>query len=330
MNDVVVSSRIRLARNLADFPFLSSADESERTEVYRALADEIAATSGDHETAVVDVDRADDLDKNLLVERRLISRQHAAGEGCRGVAISRDETRSLMINEEDHLRIQGLRSGLRLQELWDDVSGIDDALSRSLKFSFDEQFGYLTACPTNVGTGIRVSVMVHLPGLKLSKEIERVARAAKDMRLAVRGAYGEGTEAVGDFYQISNQTTLGQSEEEIINSLAQVTIPKIVEYEQVARESLAKTRPFHLDDAIWRAYGILCNARRISADEAQSQLSCLRLGLHMGRFEKLTLAELNSLFLNTQPAHLQKILGTTLDRGDRRIARAKYLRQHLT
>lgn len=329
MSDVVVSSRIRLARNLAGRPFLASASETQRTEIYRTIADEITSGSNSDKTQLVDVDAADELDRCLLVERHLISRQHAAGEGSRGVAISRDETRALMINEEDHLRIQGLRSGLQLQALWEDVSAIDDTLGRALDFSFDDQFGYLTACPTNVGTGIRVSVMLHLPALKISKEIDRVTRAAKDMRLAVRGAYGEGTDAIGDFYQISNQTTLGLSEEEIISSLVETTIPKIVEYELLARDSLVQNRPYHLDDKIWRAYGLLCHARRITAEETQTLLSPLRMGIQIGRFREINLATLNELFLNTQPAHLQKTLGVTLDSGQRAIARAEFLRLRL-
>lgn len=329
-SDVVVSSRIRLARNLSDHPFLSTAGSTERTEIFRTIADEVLAVSSDGRTFLVEVDRADPIDREVLVERHLISRQHAMGEGTRGVTISPDETRAVMINEEDHLRMQALRSGLQLRAAWEDVSEIDDVLGERLPFAFDRQLGYLTACPTNVGTGIRVSVMVHLPALKLTKEIERVARAAKDMRLAIRGLYGEGTEAIGDLYQISNQVTLGVAEEEVLEVLGERTIPKIVEYEKTARDTLARTRSSQLDDKVWRAYGILCHARRINNDETQMLLSSLRMGIHLGRFDVFDLRRLNELFLHTQPAHLQKLHGRTLSEEEQGVVRAEYLRGRLS
>ena len=259
---------------------------------------------------LIDIDAAEPIDCEVLVERHLISRQHAAGEGSRGVSISPSETQALMINEEDHLRI-------------------DDVLSENLAFAFDRQFGYLTACPTNVGTGIRVSVMVHLPALKLTKEIERVDRAVRDMHLAVRGMHGEGTEAIGDLYQISNQVTLGKTEEGIIAIFGEKIIPKIVEYERAARDSLAQHRPHQLDDQIWRAYGVLSNARCISSSETQGLLSPLRMGVHLGRFHELDISTVNEIFLHTQPAHLQKIHGEPLSGEQRGVVRADYIRKQL-
>ena len=329
MSDVVVSSRIRLARNLAEHPFLTTASESERTEIYRRLAAEATSTPTGADALLVDLDEIDTVDRAMLVERHLISRQHAGGEGSRGVTVSPDETQALMINEEDHLRIQALRSGMQLDALWTDVSAVDDALAKNLAFAFDQQLGYLTACPTNVGTGIRVSVMLHLPALRLTKDIERVARAARDMRLAVRGLHGEGTEAIGDLYQVSNQTTLGKTEEAIIKTFSDSIIPKIVEYERTARESFARKNAARLDDKIWRAYGLLRHARRISSSETQTLLSPIRMGIHMGRFDKFDLSLLNELFLNTQPAHLQKLSGRRLDEKERRIVRADYIRKKL-
>ena len=214
MSDVVISSRIRLARNLATFPFLSAASDSQRTEIYRTVVEAASASPLCTGALAVDVEQSDEIDKEVLVERHLISRQHAQGEGRRGVLVSPTETVAVMINEEDHVRMQGLRSGLQLDVVWSDINQVDDELEEALEFAYDARFGYLTACPTNVGTGIRVSVMLHLPALKMTQEIDRVVRAAQDMRLAVRGLYGEGTEAVGDFYQISNQTTLGKSEQQ--------------------------------------------------------------------------------------------------------------------
>ncbi len=330
VSDVVISSRIRLARNLAVHPFLLTANTSQRTETYREIVGRITAANLAADGLVIDLLETDSIDQHLLVERHLISRQHVAGEGSRGVTVSADERRAIMINEEDHLRIQTLRSGLQLDELIRDVNAIDDELSSDLAFAFDKKLGYLTACPTNVGTGIRVSVMLHLPALRLTKEIERMARAARDLHLAVRGLYGEGTEAVGDFYQVSNQTTLGKSEEAIVRMFSGKIIPKIVEYERSARETLARDHAARLDDKIWRAYGLLSNARRISSNETHSLLSPIRMGIHMGRFDRFDLKTLNEIFLFTQPAHLQKILGRSIDEDDRAVARADYIRSRLS
>jgi len=329
MSDIVISSRIRLARNLADQPFLSTASTTERTEIYHAVAGAFADTPPGKDAMLIDVEHADAVDQEVLVERHLVSRQQVNAEGSRGVTVSADETRALMINEEDHLRMQGLRSGLQLGNVWDDVDAMDDALGERLRFAFDRKLGFLTACPTNVGTGIRVSVMVHLPALKITKEIERVARAARDMRLAVRGMLGEGTEVVGDLYQISNQTTLGKSESEIIESFSERIIPKVVEYERTARDSLVRHSPSHLDDKLWRAYGVLSNARRITNEETQALFSAIRMGIHLERFPVFDIATLNELFLHTQPAHLQKRHGRALSDDECDIVRAEYLRARL-
>jgi protein arginine kinase len=234
-----------------------------------------------------------------------------------------------MINEEDHLRIQVLRSGLQLEEAWDQINKIDDSLEAKLDYCFHPRFGYLTACPTNVGTGIRVSVMLHLPALKLTGEIEKVFRAAKDMRLAVRGLYGEGTEATGDFYQISNQTTLGKSEEEFISDFKHLVIPKIIDYEHQARRQLAKERTIALDDKVYRALGTLRSARLITSEDTLNLLSHLRLGLNLERVKGIDLRTINELFLLTQPAHLQRLHGKKLDSDARRQARADYIRSRL-
>ncbi|MHC4090804.1 MAG: protein arginine kinase [Planctomycetota bacterium] len=329
LSEVVISSRIRLARNLESHTFLSRADESQRREVYRMLTDRIAEAELGDDFLVVDVGETEALDRQLLVERHLISKQHADAEGCRGAVISGDERRALMINEEDHLRIQCLRGGLQLDTLWEEINGIDDGLESRVAYAFDRRFGYLTACPTNVGTGIRVSVMLHLPGVKMTNEIERVFQAARDMRLAIRGLYGEGTDAIGDFFQVSNQTTLGKSEVQIISEFGSDIIPRIVEYEMAARETLAKERPYQLDDKIWRGYGTLANARTIGTEETLYLLSHVRLGVQMKRFKLTDLGTVNELFLLTQRAHLQKLNGGPLDPAQRSIARAELLRERL-
>ncbi len=326
--DVVISSRIRLARNLQDHRFLSRADPSERREVYRALIESVADTELGEGAMLLDLEQLDELDRQLLVERHLISRQHAEGEGCRGAVISDDEGRTLMINEEDHLRIQCLCSGLRLEDLWEQTNAIDDLIEKHSPFAFDPRFGYLTACPTNVGTGIRVSVMLHLPALKLTGEIEKVLRAAQDLRLAVRGLFGEGTDAIGDFFQVSNQATLGKTESEIIEEFGHQVIPKLVQYELAAREVLAKERAYQLDDRIWRALGVLANARTIGTEETLFLLSHVRLGVQMKRLKRVSLGTVNELFLQTQRAHLQKTHGA-MDGEHRSIARAELLRKRL-
>jgi protein arginine kinase len=328
MSETVISSRIRLARNVAGYPFLSKCSESQRRELQELLQKKILQLALGQELFYVDMEEADELDRQVLVERHLISRQHAEGEGSRGVVISRGETVAAMVNEEDHLRIQVLRSGLRLDEAWEEINRIDDLLEQGLEYAFHPRFGYMTACPTNMGTGLRVSVMLHLPALKLTGQIDQVFQAARDMKLAVRGLYGEGTEAVGDFYQISNQTTLGKSEEQIIREFERI-VPKVIEYEQRARQALVKEKVHALDDKVWRAYGMLQYARTVSSEETMFLLSHLRMGVNLGRIDKLDLQTVNNLFLATQPGHLQKLRGERLDGEQRDVVRAEYIRERL-
>lgn len=329
MSDVVISSRIRLARNLTGYLFLTRASGQQRREIEQTLADAITASSFGSDTFYVSIDKSDPLDRQFLVERHLISKQHADGDGSRGVAISKAETLALMINEEDHLRIQVLRRGMNLDTAWDEINRVDTALSRAVEFAYHKQYGYLTACPTNVGTGLRVSAMLHLPALKITNEIEKVFRAAKEMRLAVRGLFGEGTDAIGDFFQVSNQVTLGQSEEEILDKFKEEVIPFIVKYEQEARRALVRDKVAALDDKIWRAWGILENARAISSEETLFLLSHLRMGVVLGRIKNVDLDVINELFILAQSAHLQKRHGTRLDGERRSIARADFIRERL-
>ncbi|MFH1417026.1 MAG: protein arginine kinase [Planctomycetota bacterium] len=328
-SDIVISSRIRLARNLARFPFLSKATPEQRTELVKTVRSCIESSSSNGDWSFLDIDELDDLDRQLLVERHLISRHQLDAEGSRGVAISKGESGSVMINEEDHIRIQVLRSGLQLDDIWKEADRIDDIIEERIDFAFHPRYGYLTACPTNVGTGIRVSVMLHLPALKLTGEIDRVFHAAKDMRLAVRGFFGEGTEASGDFFQISNQVTLGRTEDEIIDDFEHLVIPKIVEYEKRARQTLISQRAVALDDRVWRSFGVLKHAHTIGSEETMLHLSHLRMGINLGRIKEIDLATVNELFLLTQPAHLQKFHGTRLNGEQRSIARADCIRRRL-
>lgn len=329
-HEIVISTRVRLARNIKDFVFLSRADADTRTEIAETIQTAVRRSNGLKDLVHVDVDKLDEIDRALLVERHLISRQHADGTGARRVAFDTSEVSSIMINEEDHLRLQVMRSGFQLNEAWDQINAIDDALEQTLDYAFHPKYGYLTACPTNVGTGIRVSVMLHLPALRLTHELDKVAQAAKDLRLAIRGLHGEGTEALGDFFQISNQITLGKSEAEIIDEFRDIVIPKIVEYESAARQSLLRSRLHVLDDKIWRAMGTLQNARLISSNEAMQYLSHVRMGLHVGRLKNVELQTLNELFLQMQPAHLQKLQGERLNGEQRSVARAALIRARLS
>ncbi len=329
LNDVVISSRIRLARNLTAFHFLSKADPAERGDIERTLFEAISTSEFGRSTFYVDIDKSDALDRQFLVERHLISRQHAEGEGSRGVAVSATETLALMINEEDHLRIQVLRRGMNLDEAWNEMSQVETALESVVDFAYHRRYGYLTACPTNVGTGLRVSVMLHLPALKVTGEIEKVFRAAKEMRLAIRGLYGEGTDAVGDFFQVSNQVTLGQTEEDILSGFKDNVIPSVVKYEQETRRALRQDKLVALDDKVWRALGLLENARAISSEEALFLLSHLRMGVVLGRIKHIDLEAINELFMAAQSAHLQKRHGGKLDGEHRSIVRADFIRDRL-
>ena len=275
-----------------------------------------------------DVNSLSSLDRQFLVERQIISRELAASEGPRGVAISPQENVAIMVNEEDHLRIQFMLSGFRLPEVWDAINSLDDQLEEHLAFAFSPQLGYLTACPTNVGTGIRVGVMLHLPGLVQTKQIDKVFRALQKINLAVRGLYGEGSQAFGDFYQISNQQTLGKSEHELIKILTDV-VPQVLQYERQARQTLVTERRQHLHDQVSRAYGVLKTAQTISSEETMLLLSSVRMGINLGLIDDLSIATVNELFIQTQPAFLQKLRGSELGVEERNVARASYLRSRL-
>jgi protein arginine kinase len=328
--DVVMSCRVRLARNIAGFPFVGRSNDTQRREVL-SIARQVILTSELAEGMIwVDLAQSTSRDRQLLMERHLISRHLAEAAFPRAVAVSGDETLSIMINEEDHLRMQVLAPGLRLDDLLDRINEVDDEVESKLDYAFSGRWGYLTACPTNVGAGIRFSSMMHLPALKLTGEIERVRRAAKDLHLAVRGYYGEGSESAGDFYQISNQITLGPTEPELLVEFQQRILPRIIEYEKQARKMLVERNPTLLDDRIHRALGILEAARLLGAEEAMKLLSRVRLGIHLGRLPGLDINDINRLLLQVQTAHLQLHVGADLNPDQRREARAKLVRETLT
>jgi protein arginine kinase len=326
--DIVISSRIRLARNVAAFPFTNRSSAYQKAEIEGMLRDRIARLELDPGLEYINVPNLSPLDRQFLVERQLISRELAAADGPRGVALGPRETVSLMINEEDHMRLQVMRSGFALDEAWQDIDRVDDLLEARISYAFSEEFGYLTACPTNVGTGMRSSVMLHLPALVWSKQIEKVFRALQKINLAVRGLYGEGSRASGDFYQISNQVTLGKSETQILNEIREV-IPQIITYERQARTQMLKDSKQAIHDRVSRAYGTLCSATMMTSEETMDLLSSVRLGVNMGLLDDINIVTVNELFIHTQPAHLQKLMGSLLDGEERNAARARYLRTRL-
>jgi protein arginine kinase len=328
-SDIVISTRIRLARNLAAFPFTNRANAHQKAEIEILLRERIAKLELDPRLDYINVPALSILDRQFLVERQLISRELASAEGPRGVALGPQETVSVMVNEEDHLRLQVMRSGFTLDEAWQNIDKVDDLLEQRVNYAFNDEFGYLTACPTNVGTGMRASVMLHLPALGLTKQIEKVFRALQKINLAVRGLYGEGSRASGDFYQISNQVTLGKAEPIILGEIREV-IPQIINYEREARKTLVRDSKQALHDRVNRAYGTLCSATMMTSEETMDLLSSVRLGINLGLLEDvITIPTVNELFIHTQPAHLQKLMGSSLDGEERNSARARYLRSRL-
>ncbi|AFV10618.1 guanido phosphotransferase ATP [Thermacetogenium phaeum DSM 12270] len=329
---IVISSRVRLARNLVDYPFPHVQNRDAGKKVAFLVRDAVLDPRFRQQVGGVDfvfLNELSPLDRMVLVEKHLISPQHAAEEGPeRGLALSDDEAVSIMVNEEDHLRIQVLFPALQLEEAWELASGVDDALESRLEYAFDERYGYLTCCPTNVGTGLRASVMVHLPAVAMTNQANRLFTALSKLGFVVRGLYGEGTEARGNLFQVSNQITLGPSEEEIIGNLASVC-RQIIEQEEMAREKLRKDALTQLEDMVFRSYGILSNAYIISSEEAMVHLSNVRLGLDMGLLRNVNIRKLNELLVEIRPAFLQKLAGEEIDAFKRDFKRAEIIRSAL-
>lgn len=328
-SDVVLSSRVRLARNLASEPFVHRCDESRCRSIISMLRSALLQGDLDENLAWVDLEKATGHDRQLLVERHLISRQLAEAAVPRGVAIADDETMSVMVNEEDHVRMQAIAPGLQPERCLRRLVLLDSELETRLPWAVHDRWGYLAACPTNVGTGIRFSAMVHLPALRITGELTKVRQAAKDLNLAVRGYYGEGSESTGNFFQISNQRTLGVSEEELLDQFQRVLIPGVVRYERAAREVLLERERLTVEDRVHRDLAILQAARLLKADEAMKRLSNVRLGVCIGMLPGIKLDAVNALFLYIQPAHLRDRMGGTLSPADAKSVRAELVRQLL-
>lgn len=324
-NDVVISSRIRLARNLSDIPFppVMTEDEAEKVKesVKKAIFDSKTILST--QFSEYDMKKITPLERQSLVERHLISPDLAQNTKNGSALIKNDGTVSILINEEDHLRIQTIFNGLNLREAWDLADKIDDLIEENISYAFDEKLGYLTACPTNVGTGIRASVMVHLPALTITGQIGNILNSVSKIGIAVRGMYGEGTQSLGDIYQISNQVTLGQSEKDIIENLEGI-VKQIITNERKAREDLYKKRKVQIEDRIGRSYGLLTNAKVISTQEFMRLISDVRLGAVLN-IVNLDIQKIDEITTHIQPGNLQKIIGKQLEPYERDIKRAEYV-----
>ncbi len=327
-SDIVMSTRIRLARNLADFPYVRRCSDIDRANIEANVRERMQRDSRLAQLDYINVAQLEDIDRLLLVERQLISRELADAEGARTVAVDSLERHSVMINEEDHLRIQVMKSGLDLQNAWDQINELDDLIESQIDYAFDPELGYLTACPTNVGTGMRVSVLVHLPALVMTQQIDKAFRSLQRINLVVRGLHGEGSQALGDFYQVSNQITLGKTEEDLVMRVSEV-VPVLLNYERKARDFLINENHHDLFDQVSRAYGTLQTAQQISSEEAMHLLSRVRMGINLGLIGDLDISTINKLFIHMQPAHLQKITRSVGSNTQRNIERANYLHTQL-
>ena len=324
----VVSSRVRLARNLLDTTFPGWASNEVRNQVWNEVVQAFEQVESADTFLRWRMDELNKLDRDLLFERHLISAELAERQEGNGVFVREDESCAVMVNEEDHIRLQSMQPGLSLQKAMDIAEALDDALEQSLSYAFSSKLGYLTACPSNLGTGMRASVMLHLPGLILTEEIKPVINAVSKIGLTVRGLWGEGSEAAGHMFQISNQITLGKTELEIIEHLEQIVL-EVIEHEKNARLRLMDSQELKVNDHIGRAYGILANAVLMNSGEALDLLSALRFGIDLGLLPTIKRRDIDQLFVQIHPAHLQKAAGAVLSSQERDVKRAQLIRGFL-
>jgi protein arginine kinase len=325
---IVVSSRIRLARNLKGAAFPGWAGEEECERVWQHLRPALLELKALAPAFAFGMAELEEFERMILFERHLISGEMAQRGRGSGLVATRDETISVMVNEEDHLRLQSMTPGLTLQQIWRRMNALDDEIEARVRYAFSPRLGYLTACPTNVGTGLRASVMLHLPGLALMNELNPVAKGLTKIGLAVRGLWGEGTEAVGNMFQVSNQITLGDREENIVHNIEQIVL-ELVAHEKNARARLLEKRELVLRDHVGRALGILGHAHLLDSKEALNLLSGLRLGIDLGILRGVSRQVVDQLLLLTQPAHLQQREGKLLKPKDRDRVRAELVRTQL-
>ncbi len=326
--EIVLSSRVRLARNLTRYPFVHRARIEQLRRIGTAVKGSLRRIGYLKGANFLLLHSLLPLDRHFLAERHLISHDLIKHARERILILSKNEDITIIVNEEDHLRLQAFTSGLDLYEAHRLIDQVDSELESELDYAFSDSFGYLTACPTNVGTGMRASVLLHLPALVLTKEIDKILRAVSQLGISVRGLYGEGTEVRGNFFQISNQITLGKKEEDILAELEKI-VKDIITYEQKARETLLKDARTFIEDKIFRAYGIIKNARILTSDEIVNLFSAVRLGIGLGFIDSVGISTLNELLVFTQPAHLQRLFGKEMKPDERDIARANYVRERI-
>ncbi len=322
---ITLSSRVRLARNLRGVPFPDKAPPETRAEVLQRVMEAARSELPVQES----LENCAPLFRQRLFEDHLISRNLLEGRPQSAVCMDEAHARAVMINEEDHVRIQALKPGLALQEAWTGANALDDALEQHLDYAFSSSLGYLTSCPTNVGTGMRASVLMHLPALVLMSEMEPIMNGLNKIGLTVRGRWGEGTAALGHMFQVSNQLTLGMSEARIVSDLEEI-VKEISGHEQNARERLKRERFPFISDMAARAQGILLSARLMTTQEALERLSELRLGIALGLTSKTDMLTVDRLLLEIQPAHLQTLVGRTMTSEERDLERAERLRSELS
>lgn len=327
-SELVLSSRARLARNLDRHPFTHAGKGEEIGIVYREIVEALAGTRALKGALIVDMAETSEPERMMLAERHLITREMVKRYISRALVVKVDEKLSVMVNEEDHLRLHAIEPGLSIRQAFTVIDKLDNELDKRVKYAFSESFGYLTSCPTNVGTGLRVSAMVHLPGLVHNKDIAQVLDGLRNVRLTVRGIYGEGTEVMGNLFQISNSITLGLSEEDTVENL-ETHIRKVLEFEKKAREVLLKKARSLLEDKIWRAYGILKSARLVTSKEAMGLISAVRMGVGLGIITDTALAVLNELLIMIQPMHLQAMFKKAMNSAERDRVRADYIRSRM-
>lgn len=326
---VVLASRVRLARNVKDLLYPSAADYETLDKVVKYFDGAYSRSNILKDGQYVTAGELEQLDRDFLIERHLMSPIFMRDDASRALYVNGDEQVSIMINEEDHVRMQALVAGLDLDTALNKVGEYDNEVGKYIEFDYDEDFGFLTSCPTNVGTGMRASVLIHLPGLVITKEIDRLINKITKMNIAVRGFYGEGTDVLGNLFQVSNQRTLGVSEKEILESIKNVC-RMIIDEEDEARQMLVDEASEQIQDKIWRSLGILKNARVLTSDEVMNLLSALRLGVAMGMLDMIDIPLINELLLLSQPAHLQKYFGEEMDQEERDIVRARMVREKLS
>lgn len=326
--EVSMCTRVRLARNVQGYRFPPKMSPEEATELNQLVSDRLSAGAPLGLT-LVQLPDLEPVDRQVLIERHLISREHANADRSRSVGVNSEESVSIMVNEEDHLRAQVFRSGFQVVEAYRDALRIDEVLIGSIPIAFSEEFGFLTSCPTNTGTGMRISVMLHLPGLVWAEDIERASNTAQKIQLAVRGLYGEGSRALGDFYQVSNQVTLGRDDDTLVQDV-QVAVNRLIAWEREVRTALldgdARARTL---DRVFRSFGVLQNAHILTSEECLGCLSAVRFGVAEGLLPDLDVAQINKILIQTQPGHLQRSANTELSPAERDRRRADLVREIL-